>query len=151
MPVLNREYKPKSCIVCGEEFTPRSGVQKACSDACKAEARAKGLKLRRSKADSEAIEAPETDIKAEVARALGVAPREVSGFAPKSNGHASHREPSRRRKPSARKDSARDGSDSAGEIPDLELDLSPMAEYIKAVVKQAVKEEMQAAFKQLLK
>lgn len=31
----NANWKPKPCAVCGTEFTPRSGVHKFCSDACK--------------------------------------------------------------------------------------------------------------------
>lgn len=31
----NASWKPKACVVCGEEFTPRSGVHKFCSVQCK--------------------------------------------------------------------------------------------------------------------
>lgn len=31
----NAKWKPKTCAVCGAEFTPKSGVHKFCSDACK--------------------------------------------------------------------------------------------------------------------
>lgn len=31
----NANWKPKQCVVCGAEFTPRSGVNKFCSAQCK--------------------------------------------------------------------------------------------------------------------
>ena len=31
----NADWKPKACAVCGTEFTPRSGVHKFCTEACK--------------------------------------------------------------------------------------------------------------------
>lgn len=31
----NARWKPKSCLVCGSEFIPRSGVHKFCSESCK--------------------------------------------------------------------------------------------------------------------
>jgi len=125
-----RSYGAKVCIACRKDFIPRSGVQRACSEACRAEARAKGLMAQRGRRKAKGSDSGGDR---EVGEELGV---RVAG-----NGQGS-----------TRRGQAAQHSD---DVPELELDLTPMEDYIRALVQQevrnAVRDVLREQFQEILK
>ena len=124
----------KTCTICRKSFQPASGAQKTCGEpACKAAARAQGLAKRRQKT-------PSVNVKEEVARVLesgklgDVKPYLGSAIGSEESGGRRSAERSRRSNGASDRD-----------LPELELDLTPLAGYIEAMVRKVVREEIRAA------
>jgi len=126
----------KTCAICRKSFQPASGAQKTCGEpACKAAARAQGLAKRRQKT-------PSVNVKEEVARVLeGGKLGDVKPYLGSAMG--SGEESGGRR--SAERSRRSNGAGGDRDLPELELDLTPLAGYIEAMVRKVVREEIRSA------
>jgi hypothetical protein len=125
----------KTCTICRKSFQPASGAQKTCGEpSCKAQARAQGLAKRRQKASTM------VDVKAEVARVLeGGKLGEVKPYmGATGGGEADPRRGADRLRKS-------NGILSDQDMPELELDLTPLESYIESMVRRVVREEIRFA------
>ena len=127
----------KTCTVCRKSFQPASGAQKTCGElACKTQARAQGLARRRQvqKASPSSV-----DVKQEVARVLDSGKLgDVKPYLASSGEESGGRRGADRSRKS-------NGIASDRELPDLELDLTPLQSYIEAMVRKVVREEIRFA------
>src|SRR5688572_33470301 len=125
----------KTCTICRKSFQPASGAQKTCGEpACRAQARAQGLAKRRQSQKASSV-----DVKEEVARVLesgklGDVKPYMASDGEESGG--------RRGADRARRSN---GLASGRDLPELELDLGPLASYIEAMVRKVVREEIRVA------
>ena len=151
------KLKEKQCLVCGSSFEPASGAQMTCSAKCKAEARIKGLNKRgrRSGHDDAEGETREERL-ARIDRENPLPNREevqeASGreFPPKryttppSMAPATGKASERPKKGYAERFEVQVGSTSGNGAhstePSLEIDLSPLEEFVRQLVAQAVKQ-----------
>jgi hypothetical protein len=142
------ELKSKICIACGTSFQPRSGAQLTCSEQCKEEAKAKGLGKKRTAKPSGGIVEHHTSSK---------------GGKRFFNGQPVPEGKTRLGAADSKPLSA------PVALPELELDLGPLEQYIKVlvqrelaasrrrgangnlteVVRQLVKEELASSFDKL--
>lgn len=119
----------KACIVCQKQFQPGSGAQMTCSPQCKAEAKAKGLTKRRPRGGVDpALVQDDGDSPPEASAAKTLAG--VKRFSEIDPGISQV----------TRTDHQRDVKVKEVQlgIPELELDLTPIEIYIRAVVKGEV-------------
>ena len=127
----------KACLICKEEFQPTSGAQKTCSPVCKEKAKAQGLNKRGPrKKVTEAIESHEGETALERMKRLD---QENPIPESKSNG-------SRNPSPDLIEINL-----AGEEVPPLEFDMTPLENWMKAVVHNLVHQEVKAIVEEILR
>ncbi|MDO8508562.1 MAG: hypothetical protein Q7S27_02655 [Nanoarchaeota archaeon] len=143
----------KQCVVCSETFQPASGAQKTCSPECKEKAKELGLNKRgprnRGGVDPALREdEPSQDLDPrDAGMKQFVNGRLVEESVESQHALISHPTPP----PTQTPRSSNGSSHVASSPPELELDLSPLEAYIKALVRQEVAAALSGGVKEAVK
>ncbi len=147
----------KECLVCGKEFQPASGAQRTCSPVCKERAKAQGLTKRgprkRGGVDPALLEPQPESALDRVQETYETADQPRQEASPRAAAQPLEASPAMatlREVPGngvARSQHAPEPAPTmqdADELPDIEVDLEPLAKWVRAVVHQALAKEVKS-------